>query len=152
MQTQEAFEYSSQPHAAPTKRKAKYRNENEEENNDSQNIMYDSRVARGNTYAAKTLTPNLKKELDLAHKKTNFRKGIKLGNGIRRVSTPPPVDGRSHMNMQTDDYLEEITDRPIEQDVETQTNAALDRPASPLFVRAKIGKLYLYIIILILPY
>lgn len=150
MQTQEAYEYSSQPHAAPIKRKAKYRNENEEENNnDAQNIMYDSRVSRGNTYAAKTLTPNLKKELDLNNKKTNLRKGIKLGsNNLRRSNTPPPVDGRSHMNMQTEDYLEEITDRPIEQDVETQTNNALDRPASPLFVRAKIGILYICYIIL----
>ncbi len=43
------------------------------------------------------------------------------------------------MTMQTDDFLEEITDRPIEQDVETQTLPFMDRPASPLFVRAKIG-------------
>ena len=141
MQTQEAFEYSSQPHAAPIKKKSKYRNENENNNeinlNDAQNIMFDSRVARGNTYAAKSLTPNLKKDLDLTSKKTKYTKS-KLGV-IRRTQTPPPVDGRTHMTMQTEDYLEEIADRPIEQDVETQTSAALDRPASPLFVRAKIG-------------
>ena len=57
----------------------------------------------------------------------------------RRVSTPPPVDGRSHMVMQTEDFLEELTDRPIEIDQETQTQAYMDRPASPLFVRAKVG-------------
>ena len=140
MQTLEAFEYSSQPHAAPIKKKSKYRNESENDAisiGDAQNLMFDSRVARGNTYAAKSLTPNLKKDLDLTSKKSKLTKS-KLGV-IRRTQTPPPIDGRVHMTMQTEDYLEEIADRPIEQDVETQTSAALDRPASPLFVRAKIG-------------
>lgn len=56
-----------------------------------------------------------------------------------RVGTPPPVDGRCHLKMQTDEYIEEITDRPLERDAETQTLPFMDRPASPLFVRAKIG-------------
>lgn len=43
------------------------------------------------------------------------------------------------MTMQTDDYLEELTDRPIEVDSETQTHPLLNRPPSPLFVPAKIG-------------
>jgi hypothetical protein len=41
--------------------------------------------------------------------------------------------------MQTEDFLEELTDRPIEIDAETQTQAYMDKPASPLFVRAKTG-------------
>jgi len=44
------------------------------------------------------------------------------------------------MDMQTDDFLEELTDRPIELDAETQTQPFMDRPASPLFVRAKTGQ------------
>jgi hypothetical protein len=43
------------------------------------------------------------------------------------------------MDIQTDEVLEELTDKPIELDMETQTPAIHDRPASPLFVRAKIG-------------
>jgi radial spoke head protein 3 len=54
--------------------------------------------------------------------------------------TPPPVNGRAHMDVQTDNFLEELTDRPIEATIETQTEAFLDRPPSPLFVPAKNGE------------
>lgn len=138
MQNQETFEYSTQPHAAPSKRKPKYRVENEGENIDAVNIMADQRVVRGNTYASKPMTQTLRKELEgTSNKKKPIRD--KYSVGTRRVGTPPAVDGRTHNQMQTDDFLEEITDRPIEQDVETQTHPSMDRPASPLFVRAKIG-------------
>jgi len=43
------------------------------------------------------------------------------------------------MDIQTDDYLEELIDRPVEKDADTQTQAFLDRPPSPLFVPAKCG-------------
>lgn len=136
-QNQETFEYSTQPHAAPAKRKPKYRLENEE-NNEAINIMSDQRVVRGNTYASKPMTQSLRKEMEnTTNRKKPARSGMNVGT--RRVGTPPAVDGRSHNQMQTEDFLEEITDRPIEQDVETQTHPSMDRPASPLFVRAKIG-------------
>jgi hypothetical protein len=138
MQNQNAFEYSAQPHAAPTKKKPKYRVEAEGEDGQPMNIMADQRVVRGNTYASKPMTQSLRKELDSTANRKKPGKD-KSYTYQRRVGTPPAVDGRSHNTMQTDDYLEEITDRPIEQDVETQTSAAMDRPASPLFVRAKIG-------------
>lgn len=138
-QPQEKYSYSTQPHAAPVKRKNKYRNEEGDEDLDqSQNIMYDSRVVRGNTYAPKVMTSSLKRDVDQSSRRVP-RKNRDSRQNLKRGSTPPPVEGRSHMTMQTDDFLEEITDRPIEQDVETQTNQELDRPASPLFVRAKIG-------------
>jgi hypothetical protein len=44
------------------------------------------------------------------------------------------------MDMQTEDFLEELTDKPIEIDAETQTQAFMDRPASPLFVPARTGQ------------
>ena len=44
------------------------------------------------------------------------------------------------MDIQTENFLEELTDRPVESNVETQTEAFLDRPPSPLFVPAKNGK------------
>ena len=143
MQAQQAgnYSYSTQPHAAPMKKKSKYRSEDEEEvPGGTQNIMYDARVVRGNTYAAKSMTSSLKKELESSSSRRIPRKGTRNPAGtMRRSGTPPPVGGRQHMTMQTDDYLEEITDRPIEHDVETQTLPQMDRPASPLFVRAKIG-------------
>ena len=56
-----------------------------------------------------------------------------------RTRTPEPVDGRKHMDVQTEVYLEEITDRVVEAEVYTQTDAFLDRPPTPLFIPAKTG-------------
>ncbi|NWH65499.1 RSPH3 protein, partial [Geococcyx californianus] len=55
-------------------------------------------------------------------------------------TTPEPVEGREHIQVQTDLYLEEISDQIIEVDKECQTDAFLDRPPTPLFVPAKTGK------------
>eukprot|EP00597_Dinobryon_sp_UTEXLB2267_P003646 CAMPEP_0170076624 /NCGR_PEP_ID=MMETSP0019_2-20121128/13596_1 /TAXON_ID=98059 /ORGANISM="Dinobryon sp., Strain UTEXLB2267" /LENGTH=391 /DNA_ID=CAMNT_0010288449 /DNA_START=58 /DNA_END=1233 /DNA_ORIENTATION=+ len=147
MQLEEKFSYSAQPHAAPlAMKKSKYRNA---DNNDQQspvenglgNLMYDARVIRGNTYAARVLTTSDKDKLNLESSKkfpTKSRQSRQKAPGAR-VGTPPPVEGRTHMKMQTDEFIEEITDRPLEHDAETQTLPFMDRPASPLFVRAKIG-------------
>jgi len=43
------------------------------------------------------------------------------------------------MDMQTDSYLEELTDRAVEFEAEAQTDFLMDRPPSPLFMPAKIG-------------
>lgn len=147
MQLEEKFSYSAQPHAAPlAMKKSKYRNA---DNNDQQspvdnglgNLMYDARVVRGNTYAARVLTSSDKDKLNLETSKkfpSKSRQSRQKAPGAR-VGTPPPVEGRTHMKMQTDEFIEEITDRPLEHDAETQTLPFMDRPASPLFVRAKIG-------------
>ena len=44
-----------------------------------------------------------------------------------RVRTPEPVAGRKHMEIQTDNYLEELTDKPHEEHASTQTDMVLDR-------------------------
>ena len=49
------------------------------------------------------------------------------------------ADGRPHREVQTELYLEELTDHVEEMDVSCQTDAFLDRPPSPLFISAKTG-------------
>lgn len=141
---QEKFSYSSQPHAAPTKRKNKFRDTEEDDGKLGFNMMNDPRVVRGNTYAAKVLTTSMKREQDMQMQTTTQRikseAGLRKSKDINRAMTPPPVDGRVHMNMQTENYLEELSDKPIEIDADTQTHPFMDRPASPLFVPAKTGK------------
>ena len=51
----------------------------------------------------------------------------------------PPVDNRKHMDIQTEAYLEELSDRVVEADIDTQTDAFLDRPSAPIFVPMKTG-------------
>lgn len=55
------------------------------------------------------------------------------------IGTPPPVTGRKHEDVQTDQYLEELFARPPEYDRECQTDLFLQRPATPPFVPAKVG-------------
>lgn len=56
-----------------------------------------------------------------------------------RSKSPPPVDGRRHQPVQTELYLEELTDRIEESDITCQTDLFIDRPPTPLFVPAKTG-------------
>ena len=89
--------------------------------------MYDRRVIRGSTYAAQSLHstgPELKPT-----KRTRSKP----------PRTPEPVEGRRHMDIQTEQYLEELVDTVPESDVTTQTDAFMDRPPTPLFVPMKIG-------------
>lgn len=53
--------------------------------------------------------------------------------------TPEAVPGRRHMDVQTETFLEELTDRVPEETAGTQTEAFLDRPPTPLFMPAKTG-------------
>lgn len=134
------FSFASQPHAAPVKRKTKYRDENEQQDESLQNIMHDPRVIRGNTYAAKVSVVPQKESLNRSGRTSNPGVPSRRKFSSRRVASPPPVDGRVHMEMQTEDFLEELTDRPIEMDAETQTLPFMDRPPSPLYVKAKTGR------------
>ena len=134
---QEKFSYSSQPHAAPVKRKPKYRNENDESS--PLNMMIDPRVVRGNTYSAKIIT-SAKSDFGTGEYKRSGVVRRKNTEQYNRLGTPPPVDGRTHLGMQTENFLEELTDKPVEADAETQTSAFMDRPMSPLFVVATTGR------------
>jgi len=142
-QAPQAFQYASEPQAVGTKRRAKYRGD-EPEDPMGLNIHTDRRVVRGNTYAAQVVTQNAARELDRlrmenerAIKRDVARKRLEAS---ARPKTPPPIPGRSHADTMTDTYLEELSDRPVEVDVDTQTEAHLDRPPSPLFVPAKSGQ------------
>lgn len=58
---------------------------------------------------------------------------------IVRQRTPSPVAGRTHMDVQTDPFLEELADKVAEENVYTQTDAFMDRPVTPLFVPKSSG-------------
>lgn len=56
-----------------------------------------------------------------------------------RLQSPPPVAGRKHERVQTEKYLEELWERPPENDICTQTDLFYDRPLSPVYVPVKTG-------------
>lgn len=141
------YGFAAEPRAVEHNRgkKSLYRDEYEEENLQPQNVMFDRRVVRGNTYAAQHVAVNAHAEADRIHqaqlaerRRREKMKRLRMGN-IVRPGTPEAVAGRKHTEVQTGLYLEELTDKVPESNAETQTESFLDRPPSPLFMPAKIG-------------
>ncbi|XP_073927325.1 radial spoke head protein 3 homolog isoform X2 [Castor canadensis] len=139
------YTYTSRPRAVPCQRR-RYRDillQPEDEPLHYGNIMYDRRVVRGNTYALPIgQLPGQPDPLELQRQQQAKRRALarKRAQQQLRPRTPEPVEGRKHVDVQTELYLEEIADRVIEVDMECQTDAFLDRPPTPLFIPAKTGK------------
>ena len=68
------------------------------------------------------------------NKKSDMKPGVAYKSG-----TPEAVEGRQHMQMQTEMYLEELADVVQEQDQSCQTDCFLERAATPLFIASKTG-------------
>lgn len=67
------------------------------------------------------------------------QKAKRKADSRRRVRTPEPVAGRKHIDVQTDLYLEELSDKLPEAIAQTQTDAFIDRAPSPLYIPQKSG-------------
>ncbi|XP_054052140.1 radial spoke head protein 3 homolog [Rissa tridactyla] len=140
------YSYCSRPRALPAR--PKYRAppdaaEPEKEPVRYANLMYDRRVVRGNTYALQVVPVSTQPSpLEIQRQREARKKALarKRAKEQMQPRTPEPVEGREHIHVQTELYLEEISDRIIEVDTECQTDAFLDRPATPLFIPAKTGK------------
>ena len=87
--------------------------------------MYDKRVVRGNTYAAQILPATAQAEqLEMERQAQRTHNTTKKIKTVGKPSTPEAVDGRKHIDVQTEQYLEELTDRPVEVDIDTQARTA----------------------------
>lgn len=129
------YTHATEPKAVQH-RKAKYREDEpplQATTGLAANIMFDRRVVRGNTYAARILPA----EPLTSEKKSTISKRRTYRQAPPR--TPEPVEGRRHTDVQTDVYLEELTDVVEEADNSTQTDPFLDRPPTPVFVPPKSG-------------
>jgi len=153
----ENYKFSSEPRAIPAlSQRRKYRDPYELEkmtsiqknefNQDNHriacNIMYDPRVVRGNTYAAKNLPLHSEPDPLERHKQEEMKRRAKARKRAaekRIIKTPEPVEGRRHVEVQTDLYLEELYDKVPEAIAATQTDLFLDRAPSPLYIPQKSG-------------
>ncbi|NXI34624.1 RSPH3 protein, partial [Galbula dea] len=140
------YSYSSPPRVLPSR--PKYREppdaaEPEKKPVRYVNLMYDSRVVRGNTYTLQfTPASTQPSPLEIQRQRKAWKRALarRLAREQMQLRTPEPVEGREHIHVQTELYLEAISDRIIEVDKECQTDAFLDRPPTPLFIPAKTGK------------
>lgn len=116
------------------------------------NIMYDRRVYRGNTYARpvmstaakaeqqqRTMTESLRRK-EASQRAASIKQRKQMESARRKLATPDPVEGRQHIEVQTEEYLEELTDAIETETQETQTDPLLDRPVTPKYVPQKTGR------------
>eukprot|EP00993_Chasmostoma_nieuportense_P002000 NODE_2832_length_1083_cov_7.706067_g2701_i0.p1 GENE.NODE_2832_length_1083_cov_7.706067_g2701_i0~~NODE_2832_length_1083_cov_7.706067_g2701_i0.p1 ORF type:complete len:330 (-),score=129.12 NODE_2832_length_1083_cov_7.706067_g2701_i0:92-1057(-) len=147
MQQGGGYTFTQQPSAiAASRKKTKYRDPNETPTTKT-NLMWDKRVARGSTYAAQVLPLNTQTELAFAEseakkqrKKIASERKRQEEERRKRSNTPDAIEGRKHIEIQTEQYLEELTDKVEENTVDTQTDPMMDRPPTPLFVPFKTGR------------
>eukprot|EP00933_Yihiella_yeosuensis_P072478 TRINITY_DN80871_c0_g1_i1.p1 TRINITY_DN80871_c0_g1~~TRINITY_DN80871_c0_g1_i1.p1 ORF type:complete len:476 (-),score=165.85 TRINITY_DN80871_c0_g1_i1:382-1809(-) len=132
----EVQQFASMPQAVGSR--TKYRDPHDDSGKYTANIMFDRRVVRGNTYAA-VVAPEPDMSEVQKQRDAQRRRLMRANQTKKRAGTPEAVPGRKHTDIQTDSYLEELTERTVEFEAETQTDFILDRPPSPLFMPAKIG-------------
>jgi len=141
MEAHQQYVFQSQPRPVRSGRK-KYRERPTTVKNDSaafatgkatKNIMHDPRVIRGSTYAH---TYNVRQVQGPQSNRLTAERPTKHSSAHRRErrpKTPEPVPGRQHVEVQTQEYYEDLQDRPVEHTISTQTDTVTDRPTSPLF-------------------
>ncbi|XP_061566455.1 radial spoke head protein 3 homolog B-like [Cololabis saira] len=106
------------------------------------NIMYDRHVVRGSTYPQGIIPAMAQTDIVGTQRRPLFRRRAithKQHMGLLRTTTPEAVHGRKHIDVQTESYLEELAKVPGSSEAESQTEAFLDKPATPLFIPDKSG-------------
>lgn len=131
-----SYTFAQKPRAVQSSNRYKYRPDEKEQA--PKNLATDRRVVRGNTYAAQIPTQNQKFLADLASQRTLRREQMLLERQNRPVAPQEDknliaVQGRRHMEVQTDDYLEELDDTVMEVEDGTQTEAYDDKPAPEVY-------------------
>ncbi|XP_072218440.1 radial spoke head protein 3 homolog [Leuresthes tenuis] len=136
------YTFSSRPR--PVENRSKYREPHyEQEQHNYGNIMYDRRVVRGNTYAQHIVSTTAQLDPSEIQRQEAIRKAAMARKRARkqfRPRTPEALPGRQHIDVQTELYLEELSEVIVATDIECQTDAFMDKPATPLFIPAKSGK------------
>eukprot|EP00033_Pygsuia_biforma_P002426 GCRY01002690.1.p1 GENE.GCRY01002690.1~~GCRY01002690.1.p1 ORF type:complete len:463 (-),score=177.97 GCRY01002690.1:800-2188(-) len=138
----DTYTFTAQPKAVQSRKK--YRDPAEGQMNRTVNIMADPRIVRGSTYSANIITTvaqadPVAEQQERERRKAKARRIAQKKAAEKRPRTPEAVQGRKHIDIQTELYLEEIIDRVPEAEVETQTDPFLDRPATPEFIPVKSG-------------
>ncbi|KAM9840232.1 radial spoke head protein 3 homolog [Aulostomus maculatus] len=141
-QRDSSYNFSNQPR--PVENRSKYREPiSEQSHKHYGNIMYDPRVVRGITCAPHAIPTTAQVEAAELERQQEIRRRALARRKAKekpKPMTPEPLQGRKHIDVQTERYLEELSDIIQVTDIQCQTDALLDRPSTPLFIPAKSGK------------
>jgi radial spoke head protein 3 len=107
--------------------------------------MYDKRVFRGSTNAAMVIPSGnypdalFDNRKERAKAKAQARAAAAEEFFTRDVRTPEPLQGRQNIDIQTDQFVEELTDKAPCYEIGCQTEIKIDRPQTPRFMPQKVG-------------
>lgn len=93
-----------------------------------QNIMYDKRIYRGSNHSATIIATGSKQENAFLENKTMQQRMAKRRQQQaaeqytrREIPTPEPISGRQNLDVQTDQFVEELTDKAPCYNIGSQT-------------------------------
>lgn len=98
------------------------------------NIMWDPRVCRGNTSAAMAVPSGtypdqmFDSKKQRAKAKAQARAAAAEEFFTRDVRTPEPLPGRQNIDIQTDQFVEELTDKAPCYEIGCQTEIKIEKP------------------------
>ena len=131
MQGQDYYNnFSASPKVVSSKPKYKYKDPYGQENNYvPQNIMFDKRIYRGTAQGAKVISSHSKPEDINMHERRERQRMAKRRQQEaaeqytrREIPTPEPISGRQNLDVQTDQFVEELTDKAPCYDIGIQWN------------------------------
>lgn len=129
--------FSFQAGARPIEQRPKYRNDSRG-NDGPYMITVDPRVCRGSTYTKHKMQQETIKTQKPRQKLTSPR-NRDISFQSTSYDIPQPKENRIDLEIQTEPYLQEVEEKPVEVNMETQTDAFLDRPPTPPYVPPKNG-------------
>ena len=109
-----------------------------------QNLMYDRRIVRGSTHAATIIPAGADSKMYQGGKRTQqsiakLRHQAAEHYTRREIPTPEPLTGRQNLDVQTDQFVEELTDKAPCYDIGSQTEFKLEETVHDFSIPVKTG-------------
>jgi radial spoke head protein 3 len=110
------------------------------------NIMYDKRIVRGTNYGSNIISAGSKSEDAFMEKKRQQQMISKRRQQQaaeqytrREIPTPEPITGRQNLDVQTDQFVEELTDKAPCYEIGSQTTFKMEEPEMDFSIPTKTG-------------
>lgn len=111
-----------------------------------QNIMYDKRVCKGSVHGATVIPAGSKSEELFMERKLQQQRAAKRRQmqateqyTRHEIHTPEPLEGRQNLDVQTDQFVEELTDKAPCYEIGCQTTFKLEQPEIDYSIPVKDG-------------